>query len=150
MEGCGCEPVSQPPQFLTLEDFKLFHPTKGIPAGSTKQEVPTARLKDILASATVLAWRQPCSLSMSQCLSHRFLLLPRLRVPAKRFLTRDMRTRPWGDRPGPLPQSGAEVETGSEIRGNAGKIWNGGHYSPLIFFLLPRLLFEPHLFSPSP
>lgn len=33
-----------------------------------KQEVPTARLKDILASATVLAWRQLCSLSMSQCL----------------------------------------------------------------------------------
>lgn len=41
---------------------------KGVPAGSTKQEVPTGRLKDILASATVLAWRQPCSLSMSQCL----------------------------------------------------------------------------------
>lgn len=66
MSQCLSHPNSQPRRSVrTLGASSL---PKGVPAASTKQEVPTARLKDILASATVQAWRQPCSLSMSQCL----------------------------------------------------------------------------------
>lgn len=105
-----------------------------------------------------------CPLERHSCLSHspglaaalfplnvpvsprRFLLLPSPRVPAKRFLTRDIgcglrETRPLA----------ASVRswsgTGSGLGGKAEKLWGGS--CPLILRFLPTFLFESQLFSPS-